>query len=278
MHAPAGYRFLPGLPSWLLTSKQILADGLEELYRSSVLSLCLCTLNPTRYPRERRIALETGKDQNVQDDHVQLLDLRRVRAVCIESVGLFIDLGPTGHEHTRPTLGHRTDRYGSLGHLQSYLQTHLASHSLTSVELTIILPTVYPLVYKVEDWSVDVKAMAVLPRLEHVHYIVRQKRRHGLSCSDLYPRSAEALLAEENEKRARRAVLPLLEGALKEVAVGLVGAGNEDVCRLKEWSVETEGDGLGDGDKGIGEIVGKEMWNEIWKLDWHLDVRRRRRA
>jgi hypothetical protein len=278
VHAPAGYRFLSGLPSWLLTSKQILADGLEELYRSSVLSLCHCTINPTRYPRERKIALETGKDQNVQDDHVQLLDLRRVRAVCIESVGLRVDSGPTGHEHTRATLGHRTDGNSRIGPLQSYLQTHLDSHSLKSVELTICLPTVYPLVYKVEDWSVDVKAISDLPRLEHVHFIVRQMRRHGLSCSNLYPRSAEALLAEENEKRARGAVLPLLEGVLKGVAVGLVGAGNEDECRLREWSVKTEGDGLGEGDKGVGEIVGKEMWNEIWKLDWHLDVRRRRRA
>jgi hypothetical protein len=270
IHAPTGYRFLPGLPSWLLTSKQILADGLEELYRSSVLSSCLDSLDPARYSREQRVALGGGKDRNLQEDMVRLLDLRRVRAACIEIAGLHVDPWPQRHEHRSPTLG----LWKRCEPLESFLQIYPASNSLTSVEITMTLPSTYPLVYKVQDWSVDAKAIASFPTLEHVHFVVRQERRHGLSSVELYPRSLEELLAEENEKRARGAVLPLLKGVLKGVAVDLVGAGDENECNLREWTVETEGNGLGYGDKGVGEIVSKEMWNEIWKLDWHLDVRR----
>jgi hypothetical protein len=193
----------------------------------------------------------------------------------MEKITICVDPEISPHRDQKtPTLVYRGMEERLTGPLLGYLRLYPRGHELRRVKLTFGLPMVYPLVFGEEEWTVDFEALVGFPSLQHVEFVLSQARRHGLGDNEVCHRSREAYLAEVNEKRARGAVLPLLRNCLRVIAERLVGGGEDRECVVREWSVETQGNGLGDGDKGRGKAVDAALWNETWKLDWHLDVRR----
>jgi hypothetical protein len=196
----------------------------------------------------------------------------------MEKITICVDPENSPHRHQKnPTLGFRGLEERLTGPLLEYLRLYPRAHELRLVKLTFGLPTVYPLVFGEEEWTVDLEALMEFPSLQRVEFVLSQARRHGLVDNEVCHRSREAYLAEVNEKRARGAVLPLLRNCLRDIAERLVGGGEDKDCVVREWSVETQRNGLGGGDKGMGKVVDAALWDETWELDWHLDVRRGRR-
>ncbi|KAF2793833.1 hypothetical protein K505DRAFT_325215 [Melanomma pulvis-pyrius CBS 109.77] len=256
----SGYRYIGGLPLWLLTNKTFLSEGLAQFYYGSYITSCAQALIPRR-PSSPVADPEAPLPPSLP----KLLDMRHVKAVDLDPLSIQVSkpgnaLAPS-NEPTRAYVSRRTGDFG--GPFQNLLRAFLLLHSLKFLTLALTLPYTYPAVYDPGAWCVDLDALDQFPAVLGVRFKLRQERHHCFSGHERRTREVEEKM--RREKWTRKVVVPLLKRELRGIAKRLVGE-LEYGCAVREWMFA---DGCLVAES---EELGPE--DETWDIEWWLDVSR----
>ncbi|KAF2111289.1 hypothetical protein BDV96DRAFT_650386 [Lophiotrema nucula] len=200
------------LPVWLLTSKQVLKEGLDQLYHTARCTRCLREPNVPGL----KFSLETGryeKQPEPVDNPRKLLSLTSIRALDLKDIQLSTY---TTHPHVTPATFYICDRDGI-----RFLLQHLLAEGVTlnHLKLTLTLPTIYEFLYEPEDWKADLFEIEALARAKRVELVVQEPQMSASRVHDV---------------RACRVAIARLQQELVRAAKSVVGAQDHE-CTVKNW-------------------------------------------
>lgn len=236
------------LPSWLLTNKQILHEGLEQFYRQA--RGIACRHRTAQNDLENVFRQKSGNkpERPSQRQLIEypriLMPLHRVRSISITDLELRYYAAFT---YTQPRPAPRTVYISSL-HMVHPLRRWISAQrgSLKTLKLAFRRPVFFVHPTELEDWQIDLSQIEPIATLESVEFAI-------LSSGEK-PTTTEMAFTSTTT-----CILELVQQELERVAIAWVDPTSKG-CVTKRWVT--------------GEEEGGDQAKAAWEYEWHVDARR----